>query len=358
MDIHRCRFVPFPPSPINTVAFSQPFARSNLQTSLCRLAVGRANGDIEIWNPLQGTWHQETIIHGGQDRSVDGLVWVVEPDEEIESSSGEKSTIPGRARLFSIGYTSAVTEWDLENGKPLRNASGQHGDIWCIAAQPPASSPLNKASKKSAAPSTAGPHTHSDAVTKLVAGTSDGALAIYTIADSELRFQRLLVKSPARKTQMVSMAFQSRDVVVVGCSDSTLRAYDMRTGNMIRKMTLGSDLAGGSKEIIVWSVRCLPSGEIVSGDSTGHVTIWDGKTYTQMQRIQSHRQDVLSLAASADGSSIFSGGMDRRTVLYKRTAASGGRWGKVWSRKYHEHDVKTMASFESTKMSVVVSGGW
>ncbi|KAM0283859.1 hypothetical protein ACHAQH_002240 [Verticillium albo-atrum] len=349
MDIHRCRFVPYPPSPINALAFSHPSTRTTLQASLNRLAVGRANGDIELWNPSSGAWHQETVIHGGHDRSVDGLVWVVEPDEELPHASldapADKATvIPGRARLFSIGYTSAVTEWDIEKGRPLRTASGQHGDIWCLAAQP-----APTGNKALASPS--------DGVSKLVAGTIDGALAIYTITDSDLRFQRLLVKSPARKTQMVSIAFQSRDVVVVGCSDSTLRAYDMRNGLMLRKMTLGADLAGGSKEIIVWSVKCLPNGDIVSGDSTGHVTIWDGKTYTQMQRIQSHRQDVLSLATSNDGTALLSGGMDRRTVLYKKTAGAGSRWGKVWSRKYHDHDVKTMASFESAKMSVVVSGG-
>ncbi|PNH74916.1 hypothetical protein VD0001_g2607 [Verticillium dahliae] len=349
MDIHRCRFVPYPPSPINALAFSRPSTRSTLQASLNRLAVGRANGDIELWNPSSGAWHQEKIIHGGNDRSVDGLVWVVEPDEELPHASldtpADKAHIsPGRSRLFSIGYTSAVTEWDLEKGRPLRTASGQHGDIWCIAAQP-----APTGNKALASPS--------DGVSKLVAGTIDGALAIYTIVDSDLRFQRLLVKSPARKTQMVSIAFQSRDVVVVGCSDSTLRAYDMRNGLMLRKMTLGADLAGGSKEIIVWSVKCLPNGDIVSGDSTGHVTIWDGKTYTQMQRLQSHRQDVLSLAASNDGTALLSGGMDRRTVLYKKTAGASSRWGKVWSRKYHDHDVKAMASFESAKMSVVVSGG-
>ncbi|ROT39937.1 WD40 repeat-like protein [Sodiomyces alkalinus F11] len=371
MDIHRCRFVAFPPCPINALAFSHPHTRTNLQSSLCRLAVGRANGDVEIWNPLNGAWHQETVMCGGQDRSIDGLVWVVEPDEELPTANPdaghEKSVIPGRSRLFSIGYTSAVTEWDLEKGQPLRTASGQHGDIWCLAAQPPASAALGKGGHKASAAAAAAAaaaaqqqhlqHGPADAVTRLVAGTIDGALAIYTIADSELRFQRLLTKSPARKTQMVSIAFQSRDVVVVGCSDSTLRAYDMRNGNLLRKMTLGSDHAGGSKEIIVWSVKCLPNGDIVSGDSTGHVTVWDGKTYTQMQRIQSHRQDVLSLSASADGSAILSGGMDRRTVLHKRMAGTAGRWGKVWSRKYHDHDVKAMASFESSKMSVVVSGG-
>ncbi|KAK1978292.1 U3 small nucleolar RNA-associated protein [Colletotrichum cereale] len=324
MDLHRCRFVPYPPSAINALAFSHPAARTKAQAALSRLAVGRANGDVEIWNPLAGAWHQETVLRSGADRSVDGLVWVNDPDDD-------------RARLFSIGYTSAVTEWDLAAGRPLRHASGQHGDIWCLAAQPPASP--------------------QDPVTRLVAGTIDGMLALYSLEDNDLRFQRLLVKSPTRKAQMVSIAFQSRHVVVVGCSDSTLRAYDMRNGSMLRKMALGADLAGGAKDIIVWSVRVLPSGDIVSADSTGQVCIWDGKTYTQTQRIQSHRQDVLSLATSADGSAILSGGMDRRTVLYKKTSGSGARWGKVWSRKYHDHDVKAMASFESSKMSVVVSGG-
>ncbi|KAK1450768.1 U3 small nucleolar RNA-associated protein [Colletotrichum cuscutae] len=326
MDLHRCRFVPYPPSAINALAFSHPSTRSKAQATATRLAVGRANGDIEIWNPLSGSWLQETVLRSGSDRSVDGLVWA--NDHDANSTS----------RLFSIGYTSAVTEWDLETGRPMRHASGQHGDIWCLAAQPPASP--------------------SDPVKRLVAGTIDGMLAIYSIEDNDLRFQRMLVKSPSKKVQMVSVAFQSRHIVVVGCSNSTICAYDTRNGNKVRTMTLGADLAGGAKDIIVWSVKVLPSGDIVSADSTGQVCIWDGKTYTQMQRIQSHKQDVLSLATSADGSAIMSGGMDRRTVLYKKTSgASGARWGKVWSRKYHEHDVKAMASFESNKMSVVISGG-
>jgi U3 small nucleolar RNA-associated protein 4 len=156
---------------------------------------------------------------------------------------------------------------------------------------------------------------------------------------------------------MVSITFQSRKVVIVGCSDSTIRAYDITKGHMLRRMTLGSDLVGGSKDIIVWSVKCLPNGNIVSGDSTGQICIWDGKTYTQAQRIQGHKSDVLSLATSADGSAIMSGGMDRRTILYKQGSGSGQRWSKVWGRRYHDHDVKTMATFEHGRISVVVSGG-
>ncbi|KJZ76172.1 hypothetical protein HIM_04628 [Hirsutella minnesotensis 3608] len=339
MDIHRCRFVPFQPSAINAVAFSHPSTRAALHFATSRLAVGRSNGDIEIWNPSNGCWHQELIIRGGKGRSVDGLVWVVDPDEDL----GGGRTVVGRCRLFSIGYTSTLTEWDLEKGKPLRHASGQHGDIWCVAAQP-------------AGPAE-GPGAEFLPSSKLIAGTIDGELAIYSIEDNDLRFQRLLVKSPTKKAQMVSITFQSRKVVIVGCSDSTIRAYDMKRGHLLRRMTLGADLVGGAKDIIVWSVKCLPNGNIVSGDSTGQICIWDGRTYTQTQRIQSHKQDVLSLAISGDGTAIMSGGMDRRTFLYKQTTAGGQRWSKVWGRRYHDHDVKTMATLEYGRMSVVVSGG-
>jgi len=346
MDIHRCRFVPYSPSAINAVAFSHSDTQ-NRKNAQVRLAVGRANGDIEIWNPGEGRWHQEVVIHGGKDRSIDGLVWVTDPDETLEDGK----TIPGRSRLFSIGYTTSVTEWDLENARPKRQASGQHGDIWCLAAQP--------------APKINAPGPISDAtnqiqpVQRLVGGTVDGALVLYSVQDDDLVFQRILAKSVTKKVQMVSMAFQSRHTCVVGCSDSTIRAYNMGNTNVVRRMTLGSDLAGGSKEIIVWAVKCLPNGDIVSGDSTGQICIWDGKTYTQAQRIQSHKQDVLSLAISFDGSAITSGGMDRRTVLYKKTdgSHSHSRWAKVTHRRYHHHDVKAMASFENKKMSVVVSGG-
>ncbi|CAH0048319.1 unnamed protein product [Clonostachys solani] len=342
MDVHRCRFVPFQPSAINAIAFSHPKARSSKHTTLARLAIGRANGDIEIWNPSNGAWHQEQIIRGGKDRSIDGLVWVNEADQDL----GDGRVVVGKSRLFSIGYTSTVTEWDLEKGKPKRHASGQHGDIWCIAAQP--SGPANdKAASNWAVQE---PQTSN----KLIAGTIDGELVMYSIEDDDLRFQRVVVRSPTKKAQMVSIAFQSRKVVIVGCSDSTIRAYDITKGHLLRRMTLGSDLVGGSKEIIVWSVQCLPGGNIVSGDSTGQLCIWDGKTYTQTQRIQSHKQDILSLATSADGTAIMSGGMDRRTVLYK---PNGQRWSKVWGRRYHNHDVKCMATFESGRLSVAVSGG-
>ncbi|KLU88707.1 hypothetical protein MAPG_07692 [Magnaporthiopsis poae ATCC 64411] len=335
MDIHRCRFVPFPTSSINSLAFNRSYVsagdKSQKQIPI-RLAVGRENGDVEIWDPLEGAWHQEVIIHGGMGRKIDALVWATERDEPL----ADGGVMFGSSRLFSIGGGPTITEWDLAKGKARKHASGQHGDIWCLGLQPAA---------------------QGQNPSRLVAGTGDGCLALYSIEDDDLRLQRILVKSPSKKIHFVSIAFQSRHIVAIGCSDASIRVYDIRNGSVVRKMTLGRDLAGGSKDVIVWCVKTLPNGDIVSGDSTGQVCIWDGKTYTQAQRIQSHSQDVLSLAVSANGSVIVSGGMDKKTVLYKRMASQNGRWAKVFHRRYHAHDVKAMAAFEGRGMSVVVSGG-
>ena len=187
-------------------------------------------------------------------------------------------------------------------------------------------------------------------------GTPDGALVIYSTEEDDLRFQRVF-RAHKKNVQVVCIAFQSRHIGIAGCSDSTIRVFDLRKGAVIKQMTLGRDLAGGAKEIIVWSIQCLKNGDIVSGDSTGQVCIWDGQTYSRTQRIQSHTQDVLSLAASADGSTIVSGGMDKRTVFYRESPAGPMRWTKLWHRRYHTHDVKAMATFEAKGMSVVVTGG-
>ena len=345
MDIHRCRFVPYPPSTINALAFSYSQGSREKKAADLRLAIGRANGNIEIWNPLNGAWLQETILRGGKDRSVDGLVWIQDPDEQ--DAAGRRLT--GRLRLFSIGYTTTVTEWDLERGQPLRQSSGNHGEIWCLAAQR-SISPA-KMHSSGIAPSEQFPSQN------LITGCTDGAVVLYSTADQDLKIQRVLVRPSSKKAKVISISFQDRNIVVAGCTDSTIRIYDIHTGALVRSMSLGAGPAGGPKEIIIWAVKCLPNGNIVSGDSTGEMRIWDSKTYTLVQRVKSHKQDILSLATNNDGSIIFTGGMDRRTVVYKQIGGPKSRWGEVAHRRFHSHDVKTMATFEGIGMSIVASGG-
>lgn len=344
MEIHRARFVPYPPSAINALAFSYTHSKEFVGKGVrnLRLAIGRANGNIEIWNPNNGTWVHESTLSGGKDRSVEGLAWTQEPDEEDENGY----VTDGRLRLFSIGYSSTVTEWDLATGLPLRHSSGNHSEVWSLAAQP-----KWKKNSKSREGDFRGQN--------LVAGCADGTLALLSTAHDDLRFSRFLTRPTARKARVLSVVWQNRDVVVAGFADSAIRVFDARNGALLRNITLGAPSLGGPREILVWTVKCLNNGDIVAGDSTGEIRFYDGKNFSQMQRISAHEADVLDIAVSKDGDTIFSGGMDKRTVAYSLSNSHHGnrKWAKIAHRRYHDHDVKTMATFESRSMSVMVSGG-
>jgi U3 small nucleolar RNA-associated protein 4 len=126
-------------------------------------------------------------------------------------------------------------------------------------------------------------------------------------------------------------------------------------------LSLGAGQNNGAKasEIFTWAVKCLSDGTIISGDSTGEIKIWDPATSTLMQRIKAHTSDVLTISPSADGMSMMSGGMDKRTVVYKRTGTGKQktRWAEISHQRLHSSDIKAMASFEGGDMRVIASGG-
>ena len=356
MDIHRCRFVPYPPSAINALAFSHPShpTKAGKGPSSLRLAIGRANGDIELWNPLKGAWYQESIFRGAKDRSIEGLVWTQDP-EDVDKSG---NTVPGKLRLFSIGYSTVVTEWDLGTGRPVRHSASNYGEIWCIAAQPKGQLPKRPVGDQTEDEET---QDEESQIQSLAVGCADGAIVLLSTADSDLRFTSIVARPSKKNSRVLSLTFQNRHIIVTGHKDSTIRIYDTRNGQQVRSMTLGAGPKGGPKETLVWSVKCLIDGTIVSGDSTGTLCFWDGKLYALLQRIKSHDADILDVAASADDQSVFSAGMDRRTILYRMTgsgrAGEGHRWVKVTHQRMHQHDVKAMATFETKGLSVLVSGG-
>lgn len=353
MELHRCRFVPYNPQAINALEFSHPASSkaTGQGAQTLRLAVGRANGDIEIWNPLRGAWFQETIIRGGKGRCIEGLAWTLDPSEDAADGSGMR--LPGRLRLFSIGYTNMVTEWDLEKGRPARHSSGSYGEIWCLTAQPRWSPDKDKGSKGAADGEYTGQH--------LAIGCADGSIVILSTADNDLKFVRRLHVSVTKNVRVLSITFQNRNVIAAGYADSSIRLFDIRSGRLLRTVSLGRGPVGGPKEILVWSVKCLADGTLVSGDSTGELRLWDAKNYSLIQRLRGHQADVLDVAVSIDGESLISGGADRKTVLYRlkpgKKNDKSRRWAEVMSRRYHTHDVKKFAVYESNDISIAVSGG-
>lgn len=345
MDIHRSRFVPFPSSPISAISFSRSNDKGLSEPKpALKLAIGRENGDIEIWDPTKADWVQEVVFHGGNKRNVDGLVWTQEPDD----TDFEGKPVLGQLRLFSIGSTAEVTEWDLATGRPLRASTGNFTEVWCFAAQPRW---RQGKAQKAADDEFRGQN--------IVAGCGDGTLAVLSTADNDLIFQRFLARSGSKKTRCMSVTWQNRDRVVAGFSDSTIRIYDARSGAILRNMSLGAGIPGAPRDTLIWRLKCLPNGDIVSADSNGEVRFWDGNTYSLAQRLAGHSADCLDLVTSSDGQTVFSGGMDGRIATYKLGGREGEkrRWAKAHHRRLHEGEVKSMAVYDAKSLSVVVTGG-
>lgn len=117
---------------------------------------------------------------------------------------------------------------------------------------------------------------------------------------------------------------------------------------------------------------------VISGDSLGHVQVWDGRMGTLVHSFSQHKADVLSLTVTnsgiipdasagdgADASSkrrprslrVFSAGVDGLVAAVRRVAAADGgpcRWVKAGGHHAHTHDVLSVAV---SCTGVVASGG-
>jgi U3 small nucleolar RNA-associated protein 4 len=118
---------------------------------------------------------------------------------------------------------------------------------------------------------------------------------------------------------------------------------------------------------VVWTVSVLGTGSIVSGDSMGNVKFWDAKmgtgyivhagrsdSYlaeldgllvhaaredggpvrskfwdakmgTQTQSFRAHKADVLAMAVGSDGTSVFTSGVDQKTVEFRQVTVASSR---------------------------------
>ena len=347
MDIHRARFIPHPSPAINSLAFSASYDGELSKGGLknLRLAVGRDNGDIQIWNPLKGAWACERTFHSGRDRSIEALLWTQEPNEY----NGSTVSATGQLRLFSIGHSNTVTEWDLGTGLPIeRETGGNLSTIWCFAAQPRVHP--REAQKAAAAGKPQGQD--------LVVGCEDGSIALLSTADNDLQFSRYIARAQGKSVRALSIAFRDRDTVAVGLSNGTVKIYDIRNSTSLRTITLGAGKKNGPKNIYVWALKWLPNGDLVTGDSYGEFRVFDGKLFAQSQRIVAHKGDIFSIAVNKEGTKLFTAGADMKTSVFQK--GKGRHWNKMSHRSYHEHDVKALAVYDggkTQKLSFLASGG-
>lgn len=317
MDIHRCRFVDYTPHTITSIAFSHPSSLTNVVSSELRLAVGRSNGDIEIWNPKYN-WTHELTLPGSRGRSIEGLCWAIQDKES--------------PRLFSIGGSTYITEWDLSTGKPVTNYDCNAGIIWSI-----------DVSKNSEL---------------LAVGCDDGSVVIVDISGGFGSLEHGFI-CQRQDSRVLSIKWHENDLLVGGCADARIRCWSARgetRGRLVGTMRVDKSK---TESTLVWSVMVLSNHkQIVSGDSTGSIKFWDLETFTLLQNFKVHDADVLCLAKDVSEEKIFSGGVDRKIHQFNLIKTTKSvKWVHSFNRLLHSNDIRSMSVFESKLHNFLISGG-
>lgn len=320
MDIHRCRFVDYTPHTITASAFSHAPTTGSNTPNMLRLAIGRSNGDIEIWNP-KNAWVHEMTLPGSSGRSIEGLVWLC--------ATGE---LP---RLFSIGGLTFITEWDLTTGRPLINYDCNAGIIWSIDVSRDQES--------------------------LAVGCDDGSVAIVDISGGPGSLEHGLV-CQRQDARVLSLKWCGDDEVVGGCSDGCVRVWTAKKGSEARGRLAATMRVDKSKteSTLVWSIGVLPTKrQIITGDSTGSVKVWDLELHSLLQTFQPHEADVLCLAVDAEEEKFFSAGVDRKIHQFNLIAQkhAAPRWVHNSNRLLHSNDIRAMCLYTSRSHDWLVSGG-
>lgn len=319
MDIHRCRFMDYTPHTVTALAFSHSSDPISMSPNGLRLAVGRSNGDIEIWNPRYN-WTHELTLPGAKGRAIEGLVW--------SHASGENP------RLFSIGGSTFITEWDLNTQRPKTNYDCNAGVVWCVDANA--------------------------AGDKLAVGCDDGSVVIVDLSGGSGVMEHDIV-CQRQDQRVLGIKWYGNDSLIGGCADGKVRCW-AATGEMRGRImsTMKVDKLK-TESTLVWSIVTLPEQkQFVTGDSTGAVKFWDAETFTMLQGFTAHEADVLTLAKDAFGGKVYSAGIDRKIHQYswlQNIKKKSSKWIHSYNRLLHLNDVRSLASYGCKSYNFLVSGG-
>ncbi|XP_019876359.1 U3 small nucleolar RNA-associated protein 4 homolog [Aethina tumida] len=281
---------------IHNVRFYKPKTRSIYNIALRKpkkkLAVARSDATIEIWDVNNSAVIEKTIYPTIEFNLVEGLAWCND-------------------RLFSVNLHGFLIEYDLYKLCVKQAVSVTGGAAYCIDAN----------QKK-----------------QIAVGTEQGFVNIYNL-EEELIFDCVFDKQEGR---IISIKFdKTGDFIVTGSIDA-IRIWEVLTGHALHKLSPGRSEV--NKPTIVWCLEVVNDFTVISGDSRGKLTFWDGKVGAQIESYQSHKADLLAICVSDDEKSLYCAGADPCISNYVQVSVKDGtkKWVRSIQRRIHEHDVRAL----------------
>lgn len=294
---HHVRFFEWTPTAIHCMSYNP---------ALHRLAVSRSDGSVELWSIKDG-WYQEEVIPGVEDHSIEDLVW-----------QGQ--------RLFYAGLHGNICELDLVKLQVKSSSPSNAGPVWCL--------------------------TSNSAQTRLAAGTEEGCVILLNTENGGLEYCN---RFDSQGSRILCIAWHpTEDVIVTGGIDN-IRLWSVSSGRAMQRLTVARQVK--NKETVIWCVAFLSDMTIVSGDSRGKTSFWNGRQGTVIKSIQSHKADVYCLAMDPSESIIVSSGIDSSVVQFNyiapRENSDWRDWVGTFVHNQHTHDVRAVQIVDKT----IITGG-
>ncbi|KAG5180826.1 quinon protein alcohol dehydrogenase-like superfamily [Tribonema minus] len=267
------------------------------------VAVGRNDGDIELMVPSENYSVLKRIPGKSGKHLQQALAWC----------AGDM----GQHRLIGCGLDGFLFEADLTKLQLTNVRETYGGPAWSLAIAP---------------------HAPIAAV-----GCDDGAIKLFSLEGDGIEYARTF---PTTGSRVLSVAWAcDAQVVFAGSADSHIRAFAARSGQVLYHMAVE---AYGTEPTMVWALCALSDGTLVSGDSLGHIQVWDIQTGTLRQSLATHEADVLALAVTSDEQVLFGAGVDSKVSAIERVEDENGveRWAFSHSHRPHTHDVRALACME------------
>jgi len=292
LQVHDCKFFQWIPSGI-------------LSFSVCPvkdlLAVGKINGDIEIWNLSSGFFQEREIKGNGS--PVKSLAWASQ-------------------RLFSAGLNGKIIEWDFNQLREKFVEDSYGGAIWSIAVNPDE--------------------------TLIAAACDDGCVRLFDISEG-LRYSKSF---QIQKGRMLAVAWHPKGKAIFSSSsNATVYRWDL-DGTLVNFTKV--KLESSKRKIIIWCISVLNDFTVIAGDSLGSTNFIDGEIGVVLETHSLHKADVLAIATSPNGNSVYTSGIDHKVLVFVRVEDRGiQKWILSANQRLHSHDIRALAIFKD----ILLSGG-
>ena len=135
--------------------------------------------------------------------------------------------------------------------------------------------------------------------------------------------------------RILSVAWSFDDkILVTGNSNAQIQVFN----NLNGKLKFNIDITTLHKEVLIWAIDILKDYTIVSGDSRGKTSFWDGKMGTLLKEFPSHQSDILVVSKDKD-ENVYLSGVDQLITKFSR---KDSRWFLSGSSRVTRNDVNSL----------------